>query len=59
MATSEKTIDLNKIPVDWITIDLKGEIIIKDKKFAEHVKETIGEVKTIGDPLRLLTNAFC
>jgi hypothetical protein len=48
MATSENKIDLNKIPVDWITIDPRGEIIIKDKKFAEHVKESIGEVRRGG-----------
>lgn len=42
MAEKQK-IDLNQIPLDWITIDPKGEIIIKDKKFSEQVKGSIDE----------------
>jgi hypothetical protein len=41
MAEERTKIDLHQIPADWITIDPKGEIVIKDKHFSESVKRTL------------------
>ena len=38
---ANKKIDLNQVPVDWITIDSEGNIIIKNEKFSAEVKDAI------------------
>jgi hypothetical protein len=37
----QQQIDLTRIPVDWVTINPSGEIVIKHKGFSEAVQQTL------------------